>query len=295
MSAQVVPAPHADGIGRGADIKGRRFGSLTALCVFERGESGNRWLCQCDCGRFATRLLSQLRRSVADGREPQCSACLRELRGGLWSERRDRAASVFAEMYAHYGSLYSERTDELHRADILRDCVKFIGFAPDMAHMPAEPLAVYPEVVSGSSGGQRAAYLIPIRGRDWRCAECAQHFSVGSGCLACLHVTCEPCVALELHRCAASNRVCWEEAMTRTRAKLLPTGTPLGPGIQSILQPFLDARRRRQLVSDRRDALRRAAATNSLEKADAKPERPTRTRGGFKFDWCDFQFKDGAA
>jgi hypothetical protein len=267
-------------LGRGVSVVGERFGLLTAVRFFGRSDRGNRWLLQCDCGRFAVRRLSALRAALKAGREPQCSECLVQLMSGLSQDRRSGAGARWARMLALAGGLYSDRSEEVVRKDVVAALEAYLGFGadPESPRLPAEVLELEGPP---SNKGQRAAFFVPLSGRSWRCGLCRQAFSDGFGCTFCLEVGCRSCVRLELHPggCGSSGAV-WERHMTVEQASLLPSGDPLAYGVTGIVQPHLPAAVRRGLVA-------------SLRPKAPVPEppapRPARLPGKVVFDWTEFR------
>jgi hypothetical protein len=61
---------------RASNVTGERFGSLRAEYPCEKTRLGIRWVCRCDCGRYAIRTLARLNVTRRKGQASACSECL---------------------------------------------------------------------------------------------------------------------------------------------------------------------------------------------------------------------------
>lgn len=271
----------------GASIAGGRFGLLTAIRIVEKTDQGNRWLLQCDCGRYAVRTAGSLRQAARTGGEPQCSECLAQLRSGISQERRDGRGERWAQMMKNTGELYSERIDDLHREQIAGEFARFFGFEAE-PQRPRFPLEIMPAGDSASCSGQRAAFFVPLSGRAWRCCLCRQLFSEGFGCMACLAVSCAPCVRLELHSACGSRESNWERCMEPGRVGDLPVGDSLGNGVKRVMQPPLSDSARCKLVASLMPGMPKRALMPPKERTAKSHERVV-------FDWTEFRYESSEA
>lgn len=142
-AAQILPEIELEALpARAIDITDQRFGMLTAIRPCSRSKYGIRWICKCDCGRFAVRTASDLRHAVKLGREPQCSECLQELQGGHDGNYYDRAKERFLLRLENDIPLWTEY-DVIHLQDQIREEIEeregFVMEPPlDMA-LPVTP------------------------------------------------------------------------------------------------------------------------------------------------------------
>lgn len=134
MSRQVV-AQETD-YGLGQNIRGEKYGLLTALHPVGRQNGNVLWLLQCECGRLAQRTLGSLNTSRKKHQEPQCTECLVEL-------RRGRASSKYAEriarrivQYEETGSLWSDWDEDRLRSEIVSDLCEVFGQPVEFPALP---------------------------------------------------------------------------------------------------------------------------------------------------------------
>ena len=93
--------------GRGHELQpGERFGELAVVGFVGPTPQGHRWLMQCDCGRYATRLGAYLIRRRHDGGSSCCSECATELRGGLFESGRQGRRDAYRKCWESSRSLY---------------------------------------------------------------------------------------------------------------------------------------------------------------------------------------------
>jgi hypothetical protein len=120
----------------------------------------------------------------------------------------------FIEMFSMSGFLYGEGFAHKFRDDMIDELAEH-GF-PRPTELDLDvPLSVQLPY-EGRTGGQRAAYLVPMSGRLWRCF-CGAYFDTGFACLACRDPVCPDCVREEAHVCIESKRQCWEDVMVPKR------------------------------------------------------------------------------
>lgn len=122
-NGQHVDAPLLE-IVQGHDIEGKRFGLLLALRPVARSKAGNRWLFQCDCGRYATRTVGAVNRAVKTGVTPACAVCNLEAQRGHFTDARSRRVAVLVEHFRRFGVLYSVSTIDAIEDDIRRACAE---------------------------------------------------------------------------------------------------------------------------------------------------------------------------
>jgi hypothetical protein len=89
------------------DLRGQRFGELVAMLPVGRTRGSVRWLCQCDCGRPATRTAAQLVASRKDHFSPACHRCLAELQRGRNADARENRRSWLLELWDDRGELWT--------------------------------------------------------------------------------------------------------------------------------------------------------------------------------------------
>lgn len=188
-AAQVLPCGDLP-VGRGGiDVRGQRFGLLTAIRVVRKGERGNRWLLQCDCGRYATRDLGALRRAMRENQEPMCSQCLLELRSGLSHDACARRYAALVELFLASGTVWSARAEE-------RLC-RSVRAALEEAYGPAETSASPPSAVTDAEPSwwtPHGWWLVPVSSEGgWRCEKCLVPFGTGYACIRCVAPLCASC------------------------------------------------------------------------------------------------------
>jgi hypothetical protein len=122
-NGQHVDAPLLE-IVQGHDIEGKRFGLLLALRPVARSNAGNRWLFQCDCGRYATRTVGAVNRAVKTGGAPACAVCNLEAQRGHFTDARSRRVAVLVARFRRFGDLYSVSTIDAIEDDIRRACAE---------------------------------------------------------------------------------------------------------------------------------------------------------------------------
>lgn len=232
-AAQALPCEDLS-VGRGADVSGRRFGLLTAVRVVEKGERGNVWLLQCDCGRFAKRSLTRLNQSTRDGHEPMCRECQFELFRGARVERRSSSGARWAWQFASTGLLYSENAEARYRDDIRSAIADRLGFHP---YTTAERIGEITYLDDARNPRQDCPLfrILAKTGRFWACATCGKPFVVGFGCLDCVGGVCGPCVVRELH-------ACWQPVLS-----LKQLGNSLDPPVSSERTRQIEAKALRKL------------------------------------------------
>jgi hypothetical protein len=91
---------------RASNVTGERFGSLRAEYPCEKTRLGIRWVCRCDCGRYAIRTLARLNVTRRKGQASACSECLaaREAEAKRTSGRNRR--EYWLKRWNTYGSLW---------------------------------------------------------------------------------------------------------------------------------------------------------------------------------------------
>lgn len=217
-------APH-----RGLKLAGQRFGELTAIRPVDKSSSqGIIWLCRCDCGRVALRLAAALTQSKKRSFGAMCCVCRGELFAGLCAEGRGRRTEGYVALYYMSGSLYGLEHDEATKGKLVEDFERHeMYFADKLAVEPRFSPLELAETLPKT--GQRAAFLLPLSGRVWKCSLCLGKFSLGFVCAACRELTCRDCVRLELHRCPLALRSDWSRVMSpQVVVEAWSTGSPQG-------------------------------------------------------------------
>jgi hypothetical protein len=186
MMANCQRLPEESPIGKGHDITGRTFGLLTAVRCVERSEAGNRWLLQCECGRWA----------IHGGVESMCSECANE----RWTRKYADFRSGFALMFDATGALYSRWSDERHKADIASGCAEALGVTIDLALPVSFAQANDVEEASPFSSSPLRQLQAP-KDYQYKCITCDALFTTGFGCLSCIEPVCFDCVDMEIHEC----------------------------------------------------------------------------------------------
>lgn len=270
---------------RGQDLKNQRFGELVVVRAVDRSRKGILWLCRCDCGRVALRSTSALRRSVKLGHTPTCLRCFSELRRGLFLQRTVDRAGFWLKAWLETGSLYSADWSDREKDRIVDEVVE--GGLPRPEEIPTLPLFLEEGADVTPCGGQRAAYLAPIRSDEgwvWRCYECGSTFDNGFTCLACECAVCCGCISGEDHSCHESTRRDWERVMQpKNLDPILLQQFP--GGVMSISEEERVARRKTRLMQmvreiegevgrkKRQREQYRNAVIRARQKASAKEKR----------------------
>ena len=151
---------------RATDVRGVRFGELVPVRPLENTFYGIRWLCRCDCGRDAVRLLAHLRRSVRLGHRPCCNECLAELRRGHGKMVHDDRTAWFVERYRDGVGLYGH--DELE--NMTREIFEMAGLEtePVPASFTVDPARIERPNQADKLAQRRAYQLACRKQRDGR-------------------------------------------------------------------------------------------------------------------------------
>lgn len=133
-ATQIVPTEEIELSVYMHDIRGHKFGLLTAIRPIENRRTGVLWLCECECGRFAIRSITTLRAALRDNRESQCIQCLREMRSGWFRNQKEYWHEYHLLLWLNEHKLYTDKQLEGIEREILADLKKLdfpIGEPPE--------------------------------------------------------------------------------------------------------------------------------------------------------------------
>ena len=241
-------------IGRGQDLSGKKFGLLTAVYCVGRIDSGNRWLCQCECGRWAVRTASRLSQAIRNGQQSMCAECLRELCSGIRLDRREKNKSGLARYFSKTGLLYSEASDRRHAQEIAAECEQLLGVKPECRESLTQvihgddPCPVPPSPLPPSPLFRMLAPACKF----YECSTCGRPFRVGFGCIKCVDAVCGVCVKEGEHGCWPEPKTLEQSGdvlgVSRERVRSIE-GAALRKMRERLTQIFRDSRQSREVKS----------------------------------------------